>query len=299
MKTNQIRNALLLLLTATIWGVAFVAQSVGNGYVGSFTFNAVRFFLGGIVLLPLLFWRNKTLYQKETQEEKKARWRMTLRGGICCGLALGCASQLQQMGILNTTVAKAGFITAMYIVIVPLLGLLFHKKVRGIVWGAVVLAVFGMYLLCIQGSFSLEKGDFYVLCGAFVFSIHILVIDYFSPKADSVALSCIQFFVSSIVCGIGMLLTETVSISAILEGWMPILYAGVMSCGVAYTLQVVGQKGVDPTVASLILSLESVISLIAGWILLGQALNFKEICGCVIMFMAIILVQLPERKKQV
>lgn len=235
-------------------------------------------------------------WREETREEKRARRRITLIGGICCGLALSTASLLQQKGILHTTVAKAGFITALYIIIVPVLGLFFRKKVRRLVWVSVALAVAGMYLLCIKESFAIGKGDFFVFLCAIVFSIHILVIDYFSPKADGVALSCIQFYTSSIICGAGMFLLETPSWQAIVSGWMPILYAGILSCGVAYTLQIIGQKGMDPTVASLILSLESVISLIAGWILLGQKLDLREIMGCVLAFAAIILAQLPERR---
>ena len=294
--SHKYKNSLLLLLTATIWGVAFVAQSVGMDYVGPFTFNSVRFVLGGTVLLPFLMWKNKKEYRGESKEEKRSRYCITLRGGMCCGCALGVASLLQQMGIQHTTVAKAGFITALYIIIVPIMGLFFHKKVRGIIWIAVVLAVFGMYLLCINGSFAVSKGDFLAFLGAVVFSVHILVIDYFSPKADGVALSCIQFYTSSILCGIGMICLETPSWQTIISGWLPILYAGILSCGIAYTLQIIGQKGMDPTIASLILSLESVISLIAGWMILGQALSLKEICGCIIVFAAIILVQLPERK---
>ena len=295
--SHKYRNSLLLLLTASIWGVAFVAQSVGMDYVGPFTFNAVRFVLGGTVLLPFLLWKQKREYKEETKEEKSRRYRITFQGGICCGCALSVASLLQQMGIQHTTVAKAGFITALYIIIVPIMGMFFGKKVRRIIWAAVGLAVFGMYLLCINGTFVVGKGDFLAFLGAVVFSVHILVIDYFSPKADGVALSCIQFYTSSLLCGIGMFLAESPSWQAIVSGWMPILYAGILSCGVAYTLQIIGQKGMDPTIASLILSLESVISLIAGWAILGQALTLKEMCGCVIVFVAIVLVQLPERKK--
>ena len=296
MKTNTMKNSMLLLLTATIWGVAFVAQSVGMDYVGPFTFNAVRFLMGGTVLLPFLIWKSRKQYKDETVDEKKARYRVTFLGGVCCGCALCTASLLQQMGIRYTTVAKAGFITALYIIIVPILGLFFHRKVRRRIWIGVALAVFGMYLLCIKESFAVSKGDFFVLLCAIVFSVHILVIDFFSPKADGVALSCIQFYTSSVICGIGTFLLEKPSFQAMLAGWMPILYAGILSCGVAYTLQIIGQKGMDPTVASLILSLESVISLIAGWILLGQALSLKEICGCVLVFIAIVLVQLPQKK---
>ena len=301
MNTDRMKNSALLFLTAAIWGVAFVAQSVGMDYVGPFTFNAVRFLLGGTVLLPFLMWKRRKEraaagWREETREGKRARRRITLIGGICCGLALSTASLLQQKGILHTTVAKAGFITALYIIIVPVLGLFFRKKVRRLVWVSVALAVAGMYLLCIKESFAIGKGDFFVFLCAIVFSIHILVIDYFSPKADGVALSCIQFYTSSIICGAGMFLLETPSWQAIVSGWMPILYAGILSCGVAYTLQIIGQKGMDPTVASLILSLESVISLIAGWILLGQKLDLREIMGCVLAFAAIILAQLPERR---
>lgn len=296
------KNSLLLFLTAAIWGVAFVAQSVGMDYVGPFTFNAVRFLLGGTVLTPVLLWKKKNGNFEKTEENGRGgetsgdRRRTMFVGGVCCGCALSIASLLQQLGIQYTTVAKAGFITALYIIIVPILGVFFHKKVRSLVWLAVVLAVFGMYLLCIKGSFSIGKGDVLVLLCAAAFSVHILVVDYFSPKADGVALSCIQFYTSSVICGIGMFLLETPSFQAILSGWIPVLYAGVMSCGVAYTLQIIGQKGMDPTVASLILSLESVVSLIAGWILLGQALNAREICGCILVFAAIILAQLPEKK---
>ncbi len=301
MNTDRMKNSALLFLTAAIWGVAFVAQRVGMDYVGPFTFNAVRFLLGGIVLLPFLMWKRRKEraaagWREETREEKRARRRITLIGGICCGLALSTASLLQQKGILHTTVAKAGFITALYIIIVPVMGLFFRKKVRRLVWVSVALAVAGMYLLCIKESFAIGKGDFFVFLCAIVFSIHILIIDYFSPKADGVALSCIQFYTSSIICGAGMFLLETPSWQAIVSGWMPILYAGILSCGVAYTLQIIGQKGMDPTVASLILSLESVISLIAGWILLGQKLDLREIMGCVLAFAAIILAQLPERR---
>lgn len=293
--SHKYKSPMLLFLTAVIWGVAFVAQSVGMDYVGPFAFNAARFVLGGTVLLPILLWKEKAEHAGETKEEKKKRYQVTLLGGICCGLALGTASILQQFGILQTTVAKAGFITALYIIIVPVMGLFFHKKVRSIVWTAVVLAVFGMYLLCVDGSLFIGRGDLLVFGSSLVFAVHILVIDHFSPKADGVALSCIQFYTSSILCGIGMLLFETFSWQALVSGLQPILYAGVLSCGVGYTLQIIGQKGMEPTVASLILSLESVISLIAGWLILGQALNMKEICGCMIVFAAIILVQFPQK----
>lgn len=301
MKKTNVKSPLLLFLAAVIWGIAFVAQSVGMEYVGPFTFNAVRSIIGGLVLIPCIFLldRLKTGEKEEllTAEEKKQSNRTLLLGGICCGVCLCIASNLQQIGISYTTVGKAGFITAMYIIIVPVFGIFMKKKIGIQVWVSVVMGVTGLYLLCMRESFSLGKGDAYVLLCALVFSFHILTIDHFSPLVDGVKMSCIQFLVSGILSGIMMFLFEKPEIGAILSAWMPILYAGVMSCAVAYTLQIVGQKDMDPTVASLILSLESVVSVLAGWVILGQKLSRKELFGCVIMFGAIILAQLPEKKK--
>lgn len=295
-QTIPLKNSLILLLTATIWGVAFVAQSVGMDYVGGFTFNAVRSIIGSIVLLPVILFldRQKTPAVR-TEEEKKSGQKTLLMGGIACGICLCLASNFQQFGIKYTTVGKAGFITACYIVIVPILGLFLKKKCSPYIWGAVVMALIGLYLLCITDGFSIGKGDILVMICAVLFSLHILVIDYFSPKVDGVKMSCIQFLVCGILSGIPALIFENPQISSILAAWQPILYAGVMSCGVAYTLQIVGQKNMNPTVASLILSLESCISVLAGWIILGQSMSRKEILGCVIMFAAIILAQLPEK----
>lgn len=292
----QLKNSLLLLLTATIWGIAFVAQSVGMDYVGGFTFNAVRSIIGAIVLLPLIFFLDSRKPKVTlTLEEKKKQKKTLLIGGLCCGIFLCLASNFQQFGIKYTTVGKAGFITACYIVIVPILGLFLKKKCTFYVWIAVALSLIGLYLLCIKDGFSIGKGDALVFICAILFSFHILVIDHFSPLVDGVKLSCIQFFVSGILSGIPALIFENPNLTSILAAWMPILYAGVMSCGVAYTLQIIGQKNMNPTIASLILSLESCISVLAGWVLLGQSLSIKEGIGCVIMFAAIILAQLPEK----
>lgn len=219
-------------------------------------------------------------------------------GGIACGICLCLASNFQQFGIKYTTVGKAGFITACYIVIVPVIGLFLGKKCTKFIWAAVAMALIGLYLLCITDGFSIGKGDLLVLVCAFLFSLHILVIDYFSPKVDGVKLSCIQFLTCGVLSGIPALLLEHPELSSILAAWQPILYAGVMSCGVAYTLQIIGQKNMNPTVASLILSLESCISVLAGWIILRQQLSTKEILGCVIMFAAIILAQLPQKQTE-
>ena len=221
--------------------------------------------------------------------------KVELLGGICCGTALFAASNFQQIGIAYTTVGKAGFITALYIVIVPLLGIFMKKKVAPVVWVSSVIAIIGFYMLSISGQVSINKGDILVLICAVLFSLHILIIDYFSPKGDCVAISCIQFLTSGVICGVCMLLFENPQISNILEAYIPILYAGIMSCGVAYTLQIVGQKNMDPTVASLILSLESVFSALAGWLILGQRLSSKELIGCTLVFTAVLFAQMPQK----
>lgn len=288
------KNNVLLVLTALIWGCAFVAQSVGMDYVGPFTFNMARFLIGAIVLLPVIWFMDR---QRKTGAEKGAGQKTLIIGGICCGTALAVASTLQQWGILFTTVGKAGFITAMYIVIVPLLGVFIGKKVRPLIIGCVAIAVVGFYFLCMTESLRLGLGDFLVLLCAIAFSIHILVIDHFSPKVDGVKMSAIQFLTAAIISAVPTLLWEQPVFTEILQAWQPVLYAGVMSCGVAYTLQIIAQKNADPTVASLLLSLESVFSVLAGWVLLGQGLSLKELFGCVLIFCAIILAQLPEKKK--
>lgn len=293
MKANQIKSSLLLLLTAAIWGVAFVAQSVGMDYIGPFSFNAIRSLIGGLVLIPCIWLMNRGK-PKEEKVPLKNQNKLWI-GGICCGVMLAVASSLQQVGIQYTSVGKAGFITALYIVIVPLLGLLFKKRVTILVWVAVAIAVGGMYLLCMTDGLSIGIGDLLVMACAVCFSIHILVIDYFSPMVDGVKMSCIQFLISGVLCAVPMLLWERPALSQILAAWMPLLYAGVLSCGVGYTLQIVGQRNLDPTVASLILSLESVISVLAGWVILGQKLTVRELIGCALVFCAIILAQLPQK----
>ena len=297
MKQLPAKNLFILFLTAFIWGTAFVAQSVGMDHIGPFAFNAARSFVGGVALIPVIFFfdRFKTAEQKA---EEKANKKILLLGGVCCGLALGVASCLQQVGIKYTTVGKAGFITAMYIVIVPILGLFLGKKVGLKLWISVVIAIAGLYLLCMSGSLTLQKGDLLVILCAFAFSVHIMVIDHFSPLTDGVKMSCIQFFVAGLVSLIPMFIAEGAPAPVdLLRSWMPVLYCGVLSSGVAYTLQIIGQRGVNPTIASLVLSLESVISVLAGWAILHQTMSGREILGCVLMFAAIILAQLPDRRE--
>ena len=298
---NKTKNTFLLLLTAFIWGVAFVAQSVGMDYVGPLTFNASRFIIGAIFLIPCIAFLDK-LKEKENQAACKnipaapQNKKVLITGGICCGIAIAAASTLQQYGIAYTTVGKAGFITALYIVIVPILGIFLKRKPRLIIWFSVLLALVGLYFLCMTDRLSFSKGDTLVLLCAFVFSLHIMIIDHFSPMVDGVRMSCIQFAVAGVLCGIPALIFEHPTFSSLIAAWAPVLYAGILSCGVAYTLQIVAQKNYDPTVASLLLSLESVFSVLAGWVILHQALSPREIFGCVLVFIAIILVQLPAPK---
>lgn len=295
---QQIKSSLILLLTATIWGVAFVAQSVGMEYIGPFTFNAIRCVLGGLVLIPVILVLKKkkeTGAENQEKEDKKTLW----TGGIACGVILCIASNLQQFGIMEASVGKSGFFTALYIVMIPVIGIFIGKRPGIKLWFCVALAVVGMYLLCMKdGSFIIERADIMLLLCALAFSFHILVVDYFSPKVGGVKMSCIQFFVCGVLSAVGMLFTETPDISNIQAAWLPLLYAGLLSCGVGYTLQIVGQKGINPVIASLIMSLESVISALAGWVILGQVLSPKEILGCVLMFVAIIITQIPIGNKK-
>ncbi|MDD6233486.1 MAG: DMT family transporter [Frisingicoccus sp.] len=299
------KNAGMLMLAAFIWGTAFVAQSLGMDYLGPFTFNGVRNFIGALALLPCIWFLNR-LNEKErkrngqiseTSKTENGSKKDLILGGITCGVVLFTASSLQQVGIQYTSVGKAGFITACYIVIVPVCGVFLHKKIGWKVWLAVCLSLMGLYFLCITEKLTIGKGDILMFLCALVFSLHIIVIDYFSPKVDGVKMSCIQFFVCGVLSIVPMFALEKPEASAILKSMGPILYAGVLSSGVAYTLQIVGQKNVNPAIASLILSLESCFSVLAGWVILKQQLSSREALGCVLMFAAIILAQLPERVK--
>lgn len=302
-----LRQSLLLLLAAFIWGVAFVAQSVGMEYVGPFTFNAVRSVIGGVTLLPCIavigLSRKRSAgaeHAKDTEGQaghSSSGRRQLASAGIACGILLCVATNFQQIGIQYTTVGKSGFITAMYIVIVPIVGLFVGKRAGMRIWAAVALSVLGLYFLCMSGGeLRFQRGDLLMLLCAITFSFHIMVVDHFASLVDGVKLSCIQFFVSGILSGIGMFLFERPQLSQIFAAWLPILYAGVLSCGVAYTLQIIGQRGMNPTVASLLLSMEAVISVIAGWVILHQRLSVRELSGCVLMLLAIVLVQLPEKQ---
>ena len=290
---KKMKSNLMLLLTALIWGSAFVAQSVGMDAVGPWTFGCLRNLIGGTTLLLLM-----PVLDRIRGNPAEADWHNSrlLAGGLACGLVLGVAGTTQQFGILYTTVGKAGFITSPYVVLVPLLSLFLGRKVRGVVWISAVVAVIGLYFLSMSESALPGRGDLLVLVSAFLFSVHIMVIDHFSPLTDGVRLSCLQFFTAGLFCLGPMLVLERPAWAQIAAGAGAILYAGVLSSGAAYTLQILGQRDADPTAASLILSLEAVFAALTGFLILHQSLSLRELGGCVLMFAAIILAQLPERK---
>lgn len=337
----------MLILTALIWGIAFVAQQVGGEALGAFSFNGIRSFIGGIVLIPVVYFINNgrggdssdvprtefpdaqgSLITRapdtqgslpaNTQDAQGsslanapdletgpsagrndvAALRSTLIGGIICGSLLFLSSSLQQVGLLYTTVGKSGFITALYIVCVPVLSIFLGKRSGMKVWAAVAIAVIGLYLLCMTDGLSLSRGDTLTILCAFAFSFHILAVDHFCVKADNVFMSCIQFFTCGTLSVLPMVFVEHPQLAQVRVTIVPLLYAGVLSCGVAYTLQIVGQKYVNPAAASIIMSLEAVFSVLAGWILLHQTMSSRELLGCVLMFSASILAQLPGRSEK-
>lgn len=302
--SKKMQSNILLLFTALIWGSSFVAQKSGMDYIEPFTFNGIRMVIGGLVLIPfiLLMDRKKArdgAAEPMSDEEKAKARKKIIAGGICCGLAIFVASSLQQFGVSYTTAGKAGFITTLYVVIVPIISVLLRKRVRPIMWLCVVLGAVGLYLLCMtDDSFKLAFGDMLVLLCAVAFAVHIMVVDHFAAKLDGTKLSCIQFLTSGILGLVGMAIFESPDINAILDCWLPILYAGVLSCGLGYTFQVIAQKYAEPTVASLLMSLESVFAVISGAILLHETMSMRELMGCAVIFAAVIISQLPEKKKK-
>lgn len=297
---SNLSGVLMLTLCSLIWGTAFIAQSVGAEYLEPLTFNFSRSVLATIFLLPCFLAFDKlsgkplSLWGTDDPATRKK----LLRGGIICGTALTVACLFQQIGMAYTSVGKGGFITSLYIVIVPILGMLFFKnKVNILQWISVLIAATGMYFICINEAFTINKGDMYILVCAFCFAIHILCVESVIQGLDGVRLSFIQFFTSSILNFILMFIFESPSWENMLLAWQPICYAGIMSSGVAYTLQIVGQKYVSSVLASMLMSLESVFAMLSGWLLLGQVLTSRELWGCTLVFAAIILAQLPVPKK--
>ena len=293
---KQLRGSILLLLAAAIWGAAFVAQSEGMNYVGPYTMQTIRFLLAGLVLLPVIAFCDRKYpspNRPTTQQEKLQQF----LSGFTCGVILFLASSFQQNGLLYTTVGKSGFVTALYIIFVPILGIFMKRKIPPRIWFCAALGLVGLYFLCVRGSLNLNKGDLLTFVCAILYAIHICYIDSVTPKVDCIRLSCTQFFVCAAFSAVGMFARESPTVSAIFSCWLPIVYAGVFSGGVAFTFQIIGQRDVHPSLASLEMSLESVFSALFGWLLIGQKLSPTELLGCGIMFTAIILAQLPGKTK--
>lgn len=294
---SHVRHIVLPLIAAFIWGTAFVAQSIGAETLGPFAFNAMRSVVAFIVLaIGLLLYAlfRRSFWVIVTRDKVKK----LLFGGFCCGTILAIASYLQQAGIAETSSGKAAFITALYIVLVPILALFRHKKANLFVWMGVAMAVVGLYLLCVKDGFSLAVSDILVMLCALVFSVHILSVDHFAAEVNGVALSCVQFLTMTVWSTLGMLFFETVPWEQTGEFLWPVLYVGVFSSGVAYTLQIVAQKGANPTVVSLLLSLESVFGVLAGALIQDEKMLPREYIGCALMLAAVLLAQIPSKRNK-
>jgi len=296
--SRQIKGTIQLLICSFVWGVAFVAQSVGMEHVGPWTFVCTRYIIGAIVLIPVIMFFDKYDAKRAevavSKEEKRIIWKNTVIGGICCGVFLTFASLTQQYGICETTVGKSGFITALYIIFVPFLSIFIKKKIGLNAWISAIIACAGFYFLSIKGEsgMMINRGDVFLLICAVLFSMQILAVDIFVDKVNPIAMSSVQFAVSGVIGGIGMILFETPTWESIQAATLPILYAGVMSSGVAFTLQIVGQRNLPPTIASLLMSLESVFSALAGWVILGESLSNIEILGCTLVFAGVVIAQI-------
>ena len=297
MKNNQLRQVVFPILAAFIWGTAFVAQDVCADAMGAFTFNGTRYYIAVLSLLVVL--AVSSGFRKDRPQispaEKKAQRRQLWLGGFCCGTVLAIASNFQQAGLVaGTDGGKAGFITALYVVLVPVFGLFLGRKGSAQLWVSMAIAVVGLYLLCMKDGFgSIQSSDGLLLLCAVLFSFQIMAVDHFSPQMDGVRLSLVEFFVVSVESTVAAFLFEQPAMAEFVTYAGPILYCGVMSSGVAYTLQILGQRDLNPAVASLIMCLESVFSALGGWLLLHQNLSFRESSGCVLLFAAVVLAQLP------
>ena len=295
--SRKAKGNLMLLITAFIWGTAFVAQSEGMNYVEPFTYCASRNILCALVLIPVIFLFKHGKF-KGKLEMQQFSVKETIKGGIICGVILCVAGALQQIGISMTTAGKAGFISAIYIIAVPIVEFFIFRKKSVFVWICALIAFAGLYLLCVNEGLAINQGDLIVLYSAFCFTAHIMVIDHFNSKgADGMIMSCIQFFTAAIFMTAAMFIFEQPSMSNILDAKYTILYAGIMSSGVAFTMQILGQRNTDPTSASLIMSLESVFAALSGWLLLNEMMTVKEFMGCVLVFAAVILAQLKDKFK--
>lgn len=298
MTKTQLKANILLLLTAAIWGLAFVAQKVGAEHVGAFTYNGIRFALGSISLIPLILFLNKKKGEnEETKNNDRDSLKLTVKAGIIAGCALFIATSLQQMGVMGTTAGKAGFITGLYMVIVPILGLFLKQKVNKSTWLGIVIAIIGLYLLSINEDFSISNGDLLVLIGSVGWAVHILLIDNFTKKIDPLKLSSVQFATCSILSLVMAIIFEDINMVGISGAMVSILYGGLLSVGVAYTLQVVAQKNAKPSHAAILLSMESVFGALGGAMFLGERIGTRGLVGCILIFIAIIISQLKPSEK--
>jgi drug/metabolite transporter (DMT)-like permease len=301
MNNKRLRANMLLLLTAAIWGFAFVAQRVGAQYVGAFTFNGIRFALGSISLIPLIIYFGKRKKNNDIDSNQNNNYvsaKKSILYGVLVGLALYAGSALQQVGIMYTTAGKASFITGLYMVFVPIAGIFLKHKIGINSWFGVLFAAVGLYLLSINENFSIAYGDLLEIIGAVFWTIHLLVIDNFSNKMDALKLSCIQFATCSILSLATALIFEQVTITGITQALVPILYGGFLSVGIAYTLQVVAQKNAKPSHAALILSMESVFGAIGGAVILGESMSARGYFGCILILTGILVSQIKFSKKQ-
>lgn len=292
------RSNLLLILASIIWGCAFVAQNVGMNYIGPWTFSTIRFLIAGFSLLaiiPILDKKRTHVIRPKTKGEKQK----LLLGSVLCGLALSIGSIVQQIAMLTVPVAKAGFLTTLYVLFVPIITLLFGKKIPLKVWIGITMALFGLYLLSMAGNLAIGIGEIFLILAAFLFAIHIIIIGHFSTRVDPVRLSCGQLLIGGFATVIPMLVIEKPTIGAIVAAYIPLLYTGIFSSCVAYTLQIFAQKEANPTIAGMLLSLESVFAALAGYLILNQVLNTRELIGCVLIFIAIVIAQLPDRSDMV
>lgn len=292
------KSNLLLILASIIWGCAFVAQNVGMNYIGPWTFSTICFLIAGFSLLaiiPILDKKRTHVIRPKTKEEKMK----LLLGSVLCGLALSIGSIVQQIAMLTVPVAKAGFLTTLYVLFVPMITLLFGKKIPLKVWIGIAMALFGLYLLSMAGNLAIGIGEILLILAAFLFAIHIIIIGHFSTRVDPVRLSCGQLLIGGFATVIPMIVIEKPTIGSILAAYIPLLYTGIFSSCVAYTLQIFAQKEANPTIAGMLLSLESVFAALAGYLILHQVLNTRELIGCVVIFIAIVIAQLPNRRDMV
>lgn len=291
---SVLKSNLILLLAAAIWGLAFVAQRVGMDYLGPFSFNGMRFALGALSLVPLILYYSKNSKEK-VQRDKSGK--QAICAGAILGLVIFTGASLQQIGLIYTTAGKAAFITCLYIVLVPMAGIFLKQYIPPTTWLGCIVAITGLYLICVKDDFSISYGEGLQLVGAFFWTLHILLIDHFSKKVDVLKFSFVQFTTCSILSLVTAFFFETISLEGIRQSLIPLLYGGICSVGVAYTLQIVGQKHAQPSHAAIILSMETVFAAVGGWLILNEQMGTREFWGCVVMLVGMLLSQVQYIKK--